>query len=102
MVVVHGKDILMPFLLPVAEAGHGTGGGTRSVERFCKRSSALIERLIVARLVNANPPDDDGGPVAVAAHHVADVVDDNVLPMLVADISPAGRLLPDHQSEFVA
>src|ERR1017187_6951796 len=58
--------------------------------------------LVVARFIDTDAPDDDGGTVAIAAHHIADVVDDYVLPVLIAEISPTGRLLPDHQTQFVA
>ena len=61
-----------------------------------------VEVVIVARLVDAHAPENDGGMVPVAANHAADVVDGDLLPVLVADVLPAGNLFEDEQADLVA
>jgi hypothetical protein len=61
-----------------------------------------IEVVIVARLVDADAPENDGGMVPVAANHAAYVVDGDVLPGLVADVLPAGNLFEHQQADLVA
>ena len=63
---------------------------------------ADVEVVIVAGLVDADAPEDDGGVVPVAANHAAYVVDGDELPGLFADVLPAGDLFEDEEPDLVA
>ncbi len=74
----------------------------RIIEGMRKCVGARVEVVVVARLVDAHSPEDDGGMVPVAANHAADVVDGHLLPFLVADMLPAGNLFKHQQADLVA
>ena len=97
--VVHGEDVFEELgLLEVADAA----GLARGVELVGQGVGAGVEVVVVARLVDAHAPENDGGMVPVAADHAADIVDRDLLPGLVADVLPAGNLFEDQQADLVA
>src|SRR3981081_2584041 len=63
---------------------------------------ARIEVVIVARLVDADAPENGGGVVPVPADHAADVVDRQILPGCIPDMLPAGYLLQYEQAQLIA
>ena len=81
---------------------HRPAGRPGSVQLASQPAGPRVEPGVVGRLVGPGGPDDHRWPVAVAEHHVGDVLQDEVPPLGAADILPAGRLLPDHHAEFVA
>src|ERR1039458_5655698 len=92
----------MPLLLPVSKAGHGAGVKPGVIERFGKLGGLPVEGLVVARLFDPNTPNDDGCAIAIAPDHVSDIFYNQVLERFVANVLPAGGLLPNHQTQFVA
>ena len=97
--VVHGEDVFKELgLLEVADAAGLPGG----VELVGQGVGAGVEVVVVARLVDAHAPENDGRVVPVAADHAADVVDGDVLPGKIADVLPAGNLFEDQESDLVA
>jgi hypothetical protein len=97
--VVHGENVFEKFgLLEITDAA-GLAGG---VEGVGEGVGAGVEVMVVARLVDANAPQHDGGMIPVAANHAADVVDGDVLPGLVADVLPARDFFQHEEAEFVA
>ncbi len=97
--IVHGEDVFEELgLLEVADAA----GLARGIERVSEGVGAGVEVVVVARLVDAHAPENDGGMVPVAANHAADVVDGDLLPGLVADVLPAGNLFEHQQADLVA
>ena len=97
--IVHGEHVFEELgLLEVADAA----GLPCGIELVSHGVGAGVEVVIVARLVNAHAPQDDGGVVPVAANHTADVVHGDVLPGRIADVLPAGNLLEDQQTDLVA
>lgn len=90
--VVHGEDVFEELgLLEVADAA----GLALLVEGVREGVGAGVEVVVVARLVDADAPEDYGGVVPVAPDHAADVIDGDILPGLVADVLPTGNLFKD-------
>ena len=81
---------------------HRARGLPRAVEVVSELAGLRIQRGVVRGLVEPGGPDDHRGAVAVADHHVMHVLDHDVLPGRIADVSPAGRFFPDHQAQLVA
>ena len=63
---------------------------------------ARVELMVVAGLVDADSPQDDGRMIPVAADHLVHILNNYVLPRFVADVLPAGDLFENQQTEFVA
>src|SRR5579864_6212579 len=97
--IVHGENIFQEFgFLEIADTARLPGG----IELMSQRVRAGIEIVIVARLVDAHSPQNNGGMVPVAADHAAYIVDRDVLPVLIANVLPAGDLFEDQQADLVA
>src|ERR1700677_1229080 len=97
--IVHGEDVFKEFrFLKVANAA----GLARWIQLVCDVLGAGVKVVVVARLVDANAPQNDGGTVPVAPNHAADIVHGNVLPRLVAAMLPAGNLFEYEQADLVA
>ena len=97
--VIEGVDVLQEAAL--FEVAHAAGRAGR-VERVRRGVGALIERVVVLRLVDAHAPEDDRRMVAVLAHHVLGVAHDLLLPFFVAEVLPAGDLGEHQQAQLVA
>src|SRR5215469_16013068 len=96
--VVHGEDVFEEFrFLEVADSARLAGG----IELMRECVGAGVEIVIVARLVDANSPQNNGGAIPVAANHSPDIIDRDVLPVFVANVLPTGDLFQHKQADLV-
>jgi hypothetical protein len=63
---------------------------------------ARVEIMIIARLVDADAPEDDRRMIPIAADHLLDITHAQVFPRLIADVLPAGYLFKHQQPKLVA
>src|SRR5580698_7686683 len=97
--VVHGKKVLQEFrLLEVTNAS----GLPRWIELMCRRIGADIKVMIVARLVDAHPPENDRGMIPISANHAPHVVDRDIFPGRIAYVLPSGYLFQNEQPNLIA
>ena len=97
--IVVGIDVLEQMALLVAA---DAAGRARRVEPVRRRVRARIERVVVAAFVDAHAPEDDARVVAVLLHHLLGVAHGLLLPLVAADVLPAGDLREDEQTQLVA
>ena len=96
-------DAVIADAVARAEVGVGVVVGLAgSVQLMRQGVGAGIEVVVVAGLVDAHAPQDDGGVIPVAANHAADVIDGDVLPGKIADVLPAGNLFQNQKTDLVA
>ena len=97
--IVIGVHVLQQ--VAVLDAPHAAGGAG-GVQSPAEGVGLFIQSVIVPGLVDAHAPEDDGGVVAVLAHHVLHVAQGLGLPVVAADVLPAGDLGEHQQAQLVA
>ena len=95
VVVVVAEDVVLEDRVVPIGAVQRAARRRRRVQRLHESFRSRVEVRPVRRFVQARAPDDDGRPMPVTLDHLLDVVGSLVLPVRIADVLPAGRLLPD-------
>ncbi len=97
--IVHGENVFQQFgIVKIADAA----GLSRRVEFVRGLVGARIEIVIVLRFVDAHAPENDGRVVPIALDHGGDIAHCQVLPVVFADVLPAGNLFEHEQAELIA
>src|SRR5215831_17572817 len=79
--IIHREHVFEELrFLEVANAS-GLPSGIKLVRN---RVRAGVEIMVIARLVDAYAPENDGGMVPITTNHAADIIDRKLLPGLVS------------------
>ncbi len=60
-----------------------------------------VEFVVVGRLIYAHAPKNDGGVIAILGNHLTHVFDGDILPCIVANMLPTGKLCHNQKTQLI-
>ena len=97
--IIIGIHVLQQMAVADAADAPGLPGGVQGMGPLI---GAPVEGVVVRGLVDAHAPEDHAGMAAVLPHHIVHVPHGLLLPVLPADMLPAGDLREDQKAQLVA